>query len=97
MTAAIKNALLGQSITTLGNSESLVINPNRNVDFATNLTAQTGDYSTLRVNNTNVALSGHLHPISDIENLQSTLTNLSGISPANSQATNNLFLWSNFR
>jgi hypothetical protein len=51
----------------------------------------------LTINSSGVALSGHQHTIQDIQNLQNTITSLSGIAPTNSQSTNNLFLWSNYR
>ena len=97
MSVALKNALLGQSITALSTEEAVVINANQNVNFDGSVIAQAGDYSTLRVNNTNVSVAGHQHAISDVANLQSTLNSLTGQAPSTTAASNNLFLWSNFR
>ena len=41
--------------------------------FTGSISSPSGSFTSLKVNNTNVSLSGHTHPISDIINLQSSL------------------------
>jgi hypothetical protein len=115
MTLALKNAFLGQTITTAGTDEVVVIGANNNVNLNTsnplaildidhnvninaNLTAENGSFTgTLTLNNLNVSTAGHPHNISDINNLQSQLSALTGQAPASTATTNSLFLWQNFK
>jgi hypothetical protein len=103
MSIAYKNALLGQAISSSGSRDTIVVNSNNDISVLTSSSSGimsisgTLNATNIRLNNNIVAISGHNHIISDISNLQNTLTALSGISPANSQSSNNLFLWSNFR
>lgn len=105
MSIAYKNALLGQSINVSGTSDTILVNPNNSVNITpggsgvtipSNLIASSGLFSNLKINNINVAVSGHEHSINDIQNLSYTLTTLSGQAPSTSITSNNLFLWSNF-
>lgn len=98
MSIAYKNALLGRSINVSGSRDTIVVNSNHDVSVVSGvLTGPSGNFNNLTINNSGLALSGHQHTIQDIANLQNTITSLSGIAPSNSQSTNNLFLWSNYR
>jgi hypothetical protein len=108
MSIAYKNALLGRSINVSGSRDTILVDSNHDVSVVSgvingssatlnNISANSISTLNLSINNSGVALSGHQHTIQDIQNLQNTITSLSGIAPANSQSTNNLFLWSNYR
>lgn len=103
MSIAYKNALLGNSISSSGSIDAIAISSDNNISvlsgYPSGIISISGiiNATNLRINNNSVSVSGHNHAISDISLLQQTLTSLSGISPSNSQSTNNLFLWSNFK
>jgi hypothetical protein len=98
MSIAYKNALLGRSINVSGSRDTILVDSNHDVAIVSGvISGPNANFNSLTVNNSGIALSGHQHTIQDIYNLQDTITSLSGISPANSQSTNNLFLWSNFK
>lgn len=98
MSIAYKNALLGRSINVSGSRDTILVNSNHNVSVVSGIiSGPNANFNNLTINNSGISLSGHQHSIQDIQNLQNTITSLSGISPANSQSTNNLFLWSNFK
>jgi hypothetical protein len=103
MSIAYKNALLGRSINVSGSRDTILINSDHNVSVVSGIISGPDAAfnniaaNNLTINNSGISLSGHQHSIQDIQNLQNTITSLSGIAPANSQSTNNLFLWSNYR
>lgn len=107
MTLALKNALLGLSISASGTTDNIFIDNSDNirlspigisgVNITSSLIGNNGSFNTLKVNNIGVSTSGHQHNISDVQNLENRLTALSGASPMNTAATNNLYLWSNFK
>jgi hypothetical protein len=103
MSIAYKNALLGRSINVSGSRDTILVNSDHNVSVVSGIISGPDAAfnniaaNNLTINNSGISLSGHQHSIQDIQNLQNTITSLSGISPANSQSTNNLFLWSNFK
>ena len=103
MSIAYKNALLGTSISASGSIDTIAISSDNNISVLSGYPSGTMSISgiinatNLKINNNSVSVSGHNHAISDIALLQQTLISLSGISPANSQSSNNLFLWSNFK
>jgi hypothetical protein len=85
MTISRKNANLGQSINASGISDTIYIaNNNVGINVSNPLyqldVAGTGNFSQgIFVNGTGVSIGGHSHNISDINNLQSTLNNISTI------------------
>jgi hypothetical protein len=103
MSIAYKNALLGRSINVSGSRDTILVDSNHDVSVVSGVisgpdaTFNNISANNLTINSSGVALSGHQHTIQDIQNLQNTITSLSGLSPTNSQSTNNLFLWSNYR
>jgi hypothetical protein len=103
MSIAYKNALLGRSINVSGSRDTILVDSNHDVSVVSGVisgldaTFNNISANNLTINSSSVALSGHQHTIQDIQNLQNTITSLSGIAPVNSQSTNNLFLWSNYR
>lgn len=98
MSIAYKNALLGRSINVSGSRDTILVDSNHDVSVVSGIiSAPNANFNNLTINNSGISVSGHLHNISDINLLQNVITSLSGISPNNSESTNNLFLWSNYR
>lgn len=109
MTLAYDNAFIGKNIQASGTVQSILIGSDNNISLSTpnssgllsvkHSIATSGNISAtnMYVNNIPVSTSGHLHKISDIQNLQPSLDLLSGSAPTTSLTTNTLFLWANFQ